>query len=278
MRISAMLSDAKIGYFRVTRQFKIGSSDRSKKLVILIYHRIGSGTNSPIDIPISAFEEQLNYLADCFQIVSLDQAISLIHSNQVDRDLAVLTFDDGYFDFYSNALPILLRRKFPAVLYLATHFVDTATPFPWDMYPLSAYPHVRPLTWSEVTEISRSGLITIGSHTHLHKRVDRMSNSALAEDLQTANQLIRSHLGETPIHFAYPRGISLPSSDRQALADFKSLAVAGWRPNLIERLDFKNLYRIPALPTSDIALFSHSLSGAGWPIDSLSKLRNKIFA
>ncbi len=89
---------------------------------ILMYHRI-------IDHPHVAgitpevFEQQMAYVADKYRVVPVDQAIQELMDGEIKPNTLAITFDDGHFDFYSNAWPILKKYQLPATLYVATDFV-----------------------------------------------------------------------------------------------------------------------------------------------------------
>ncbi len=89
---------------------------RRGDVVVLLYHRVGEGDRE-IDLPKASFEQQLLTLVRHDRVRSLDDALS-------DREGGVvLTFDDGYRDFYSHVLPLLVRYRLPGLLYLATGLV-----------------------------------------------------------------------------------------------------------------------------------------------------------
>lgn len=265
-------SSAKLLFLSASRRLRFGGTGDRPVLVIVIYHRVGSGTDTPIDVPVGVFESQLDYLQDHYEIVPLDAAVHAVKTSALRRSTAVLTFDDGYYDFYTTAAPVLARRGLPATLYVATHFVETGEPFPWDR-AFAGRAQVRPLTWKELAGIARLEFVTIGSHTHTHPRLDRISVNAIEREITVSNRLIGDRLGVRAAHFACPSGISSPLLPPLARRYYRSVAVAGWRPNLAGAIDPFGLQRIPALPTADLALFAHSLSGAAWPLDVLAKLR-----
>ena len=90
---------------------------------VLMYHRI-------IDKPFIAglapaeFEKQIAYIAKHFRVVPIDVLLNEIKQNRVQPFTVSLTFDDGHFDFYENAWPILKKYHLPASLYITTGFVD----------------------------------------------------------------------------------------------------------------------------------------------------------
>lgn len=90
---------------------------------VLMYHRI-------IDKPFIAglapaeFEKQIAYIAKHFRVVPIDVLLAELNQNNVQPFTIALTFDDGHFDFYENAWPILQKYQLPASLYITTGFVD----------------------------------------------------------------------------------------------------------------------------------------------------------
>jgi hypothetical protein len=95
---------------------------------ILYYHYIRINPNPRdrvgfgLSTPPAALRAQMQYLADHgFHVVSLHQAVTAIqnHSGLASRAV-VLTFDDGYADFFSNAVPILQSHGFTATSFVIT--------------------------------------------------------------------------------------------------------------------------------------------------------------
>lgn len=90
---------------------------------VLMYHRI-------IDKPFIAglapaeFEKQIAYIAKHFRVVPIEVLLTEINQNKVQPFTIALTFDDGHFDFYTNAWPILKKYQLPASLYITTGFID----------------------------------------------------------------------------------------------------------------------------------------------------------
>lgn len=90
-----------------------------------MYHRI-------IDKPFIAglspaeFEKQIAYIAKHFRVVPIETLLDEINRNSVKPFTVALTFDDGHYDFYTHAWPILKKYQLPASLYVTTGFVDGA--------------------------------------------------------------------------------------------------------------------------------------------------------
>lgn len=99
-----------------------------KSISIFTYHAV-------IDTPLSyedwcfldsdTFSQQMAYLNDHFHVVSLTDACKMITEDTIDRPTAVITFDDGYLNNATVALPILQQYNFPFTIYLATELINT---------------------------------------------------------------------------------------------------------------------------------------------------------
>jgi peptidoglycan/xylan/chitin deacetylase (PgdA/CDA1 family) len=101
----------------------------------------------------------------------------------------ILTFDDGYADFYTTALPILRRHDFRAVAYVVSGFIG------------------RPgyMTAAQVQAADRAG-IEIGSHTVDHVNLTTQSSGNLRYELTASKQALEHLLGHPVLSFCYPSG------------------------------------------------------------------------
>jgi peptidoglycan/xylan/chitin deacetylase (PgdA/CDA1 family) len=101
------------------------------KFAILCYHRIGTG-GIPLfnGLPPEIFEAQMRYLHRRYRIVSLDELCNEMQ-HRASRDHAVaVTFDDGYRDLYTYALPVLKKCNIPATIFLPVACIETGQ-VPW---------------------------------------------------------------------------------------------------------------------------------------------------
>ncbi len=112
-----------------------------RRVLVVAYHRVVEDFEREAQRCIpglllarSTFDRHLDEIHRAgFDIVPLAQALEVIAGRlEPKRDVAVLTFDDGYRDVYDHAFPLLRRRGLPATLYLATGFVGTQERFPHD--------------------------------------------------------------------------------------------------------------------------------------------------
>lgn len=97
-----------------------------KLLSILIYHRV-----LPKPDPLrggepdaARFEQQMRYLAEYFSVLPLREAVMRLRAGDLPRRTCCITFDDGYADNLTVALPILEKYHLPATVFVATGYLD----------------------------------------------------------------------------------------------------------------------------------------------------------
>lgn len=106
---------------------------RSERLLILCYHGISQRDEhlwSPgLYLSPQAFRRRLEMLAEGgYQVLSLTEGLARLRSRDLPPRSVVLTFDDGFYDFYATAFPILKEFGFPATVYLTTHYARHRLP------------------------------------------------------------------------------------------------------------------------------------------------------
>jgi peptidoglycan/xylan/chitin deacetylase (PgdA/CDA1 family) len=191
-------------------------------ITVLIYHRVGSGDGSQMDVSPATFDRQMAWLAASARPLSLDAALSEIASGD-PTDGVVVTFDDGTTDWVDTVLPILRRHHVPATFYVTSGFVDGSVELP---------ANGRPISWAGLQELAADDLVTIGAHTHGHRLLDRLAASEIATELDRNVELLAHHTGVEARHFAYPKAVAGSAAARDAVAArFDSAALAGGRVN-----------------------------------------------
>ncbi len=177
------------------------------KIPILMYHSISSYASPrfiPCIMPPAMFEEQLSYLEQhhytSLTITQLKQALAQGGHGLPERPV-ILTFDDGFADFYTHALPALRRHGFSATLYVVTGFVDGTSRWLQRMGE-----GTRPmLNWEQLAEISANG-IECGAHTHTHPALDMLPPAVARDEIARSKELLEEHLERHVSSFAYPFG------------------------------------------------------------------------
>jgi len=164
---------------------------------ILYYHYIRINPNPRdrvgfgLSTPPAAFRAQMQYLADHgFHVISLHAAVLAIknHSGLPSRPV-VLTFDDGYADFFANAVPILQSYGFTA-----TSFVITGR-MGWGGY----------MTPTQIVAANGMGF-TIGAHTVDHVALAAQTPARATWEMQQSKLALEGLLGHPVLDLAYPYG------------------------------------------------------------------------
>jgi len=239
---------------------------------ILMYHSISGEDESGLHAYYrtctspAAFANQMAWLHELgYSTCNLAQALDRLQprdhpssGTQAATKLAVITFDDGYTDFYRQAFPILNQHGFGATVYLPTAYIGD--------HPLQ-FKGRDCLTWTEVRELGEYGIV-FGSHTVSHPQLRELSASAVKEEIVTSKKTIEERLGVPAESFAYP--FAFPQSD----AEFKImlrdlLGSAGYKNGVCTTVgrgtsesDPFFMERLPVNSADDAALFQAKLAGA----------------
>ncbi len=234
--------------------------------VILMYHRVQNNVEKELAVREEDFRWQMRYLQKKgYHVLSLDEALQMPRAQRRRGRNVVLTFDDGYADYYTTAYPILASYLYPSLVYVVPGFVETGRTFWWDEdtgeSPL--------MSWEQMREIHKDGLTQFGSHTMTHPDFDQIDDTQARDELTRSKAEIEKKLGHTPRHFAYPRGIvghmdEVAAQYQTAAAIFYGYAgTQAKKPGYLMRLQ-----RVPVQRSDGKLLFTARLNGwlliEGW--------------
>lgn len=185
-------------------------------LPILLYHYVGPLDNpgdsarKALSVTLQDFEAQMNYLqANGFEPVTLGYLPYVFEGRQSlsGKKPVLLTFDDGYMDFYFNAFPILKKFGFHAVSFIPTGKMNG-----------SYY-----LTWEQIKEIRQSGLVEFEDHTVNHVNLAAASGDQIRFELGESKSVLERETGQPVSYLAYPYG----AVSGQVIETAKSLGYVG---------------------------------------------------
>ena len=184
-------------------------------LPVIMYHSITDNANGDYQVSPALFEQDLRYLkSQGYETVSVADLVAYTEGTaDLPEHPVMLTFDDGFYNNLSAALPLLERYDMCAVVSIVGEYTEVRA---------ANDPHVERysyLTWEDVNELLASGRIEIGSHTwNLHSNNERAGCSIMyGEDPNSYTAMLRDDLnhvqeqatektGCTPTVFAYPYG------------------------------------------------------------------------
>ncbi|MQM29103.1 MAG: carbohydrate esterase family protein [Candidatus Accumulibacter phosphatis] len=104
----------------------VSPGGRRGKLSILIFHRVLPRRDQVInwDLDAAGFEKTVRWLTEWFNILPLDQAVARLNDNSLPSRAAAITFDDGYADNCTVAMPILRSLGVTATFFIATGYLN----------------------------------------------------------------------------------------------------------------------------------------------------------
>jgi peptidoglycan/xylan/chitin deacetylase (PgdA/CDA1 family) len=183
---------------------------------ILMYHRIAcrrsNRTFPTSNVTPDRFREQLSGLLERgFVARPLKTLLDWHHKKETpDANSFAVTFDDGYANNLTNALPILQELNIPATVFVATAYIDSTSPFPFEDWKDAGSSHVsledwRALTSDECAKLLDSGLVELGAHTHTHQDF-RENPDGFECDLLENIRWLQERFGIREVPFAFPFG------------------------------------------------------------------------
>lgn len=97
-----------------------------RKVRILLYHRVEylCDDYNMLAVTPDNFEKHMCYLSKHYDVLSLEEPIEKWFEGG-ERDAVIITFDDGYYDFLYNAVPVLKKYHIPATIFISTGNIDT---------------------------------------------------------------------------------------------------------------------------------------------------------
>lgn len=173
-------------------------SGNQLKVPVLYYHYVGNNPNpkdlqrNALSISPDKFAEQMKYLKDNgFTSISYDTLYAALRKQAtLPSKPIILTFDDGYIDFYYNAYNILRQHGLSATVFVPTGLVGQPSYLTWDM----------------IKEMYSSGLIKYGAHSVHHYHLASLSSDSAFSEIMDSKKALQDALG-IPINImAYPYG------------------------------------------------------------------------
>ena len=237
-----------------------------KNIPILMYHSISDETEDWVNpyfrvtTPSALFERHIQVLSEmgyCARpLRNLDE---MLKSSISSRKFVVLTFDDGFRDFYTNAWPIMKKYGFSGTVFLPVKFIDDI-----DNELIKGKKH---LTWDQIRELDSQG-IEFGSHTINHLQLRDCSKDIIRREIVDSKIIIEKKLGKPVFSFSYP--FSLPFNDKKTMQTIiGSIGEAGYRYSVGTKVGtvtkVKNkgiLSRLPINSMDDESFFKAKLGGA----------------
>lgn len=213
---------------------RTSAADDNNQFLVLCYHSVPERyQGDPMSISTTRLVEQLEWLREQgYRAIDLNQVLAAKAGKaKLPAKSFLVTFDDGYEDFYTNVFPLLKLYKVPAVLALVGKWIEDGVPSKNETDPY--FNQQRFLTWAQIQEMTSSGLIEVASHSYdlhhgilgnpqgntqpaavtlqyrstlKHYETLEQRRARLRADLEKNSRLLEQHLGKRPRAMVWPYG------------------------------------------------------------------------
>jgi peptidoglycan/xylan/chitin deacetylase (PgdA/CDA1 family) len=182
-----------------------GESDRA--LRVLMYHKVNDLPENPLSVPVSVFDEQMAQLGELgYTVVDLDAVLDYyVEGKGLPERAVLITFDDAYYDNLENALTVLAKYGYPAVLFAPIGYLDERQPLPHEEHLARRGVINRTLSWEELADLESRG-VRVESHGISHRPLAALEVDEAAREITLSKLRLEDRLGRPVRAFAYVKG------------------------------------------------------------------------
>jgi peptidoglycan/xylan/chitin deacetylase (PgdA/CDA1 family) len=167
---------------------------------VLLYHSISDNRDDPYAVTPQVFLEHMTWLrTHRYRVISHGQFLDSFKKGINQPRSVILTFDDGYADFFDVALPVLCKFGFPAIVFIPTGKNNQQSD--WTLHHLQ-----KPLmTLEQIQRVTQMG-VQVGSHSASHVSLTDIDAETLKKELEDSLRYIKQLPSNTGLCLAYPYG------------------------------------------------------------------------
>ena len=163
---------------------------KDEGILSIMYHRFNEFKYPSTNIQMDIFKEHIEIIKKSgFDFYNPRDFINDFDTPKKIKKI-LITIDDGFESFYSNAWPYLKDNEIPFILFVSTEPVGK-----------SGY-----MSWEQVKEINNTNFAMIGHHSHTHDYLIDKTDEEFLEDINLANEIFIKQIGYIPKLFSYPFG------------------------------------------------------------------------
>ncbi len=217
----------------------------------IVYHTISAPEvpmHANIDISPQRFETHLQWLSKRRKhVVPLRKFLSA----PLRENLLAITFDDGFQDNLTVALPLLEKYNLPATVFVTANFISK------ENY----------LTREELQKLASHPLITVGSHSFHHLHLSSLPEDEVRFELSESKKLLQEMIGKTVDLLAYPYGDCNKMVEKLSEQCGYAAAWSVWNG---KNTPFSR-WRVPLGTNDNLLRFIAKISSAYFPVKRLLK-------
>lgn len=233
------------------------SADGGLNLPIIMYHSIQKDESKAGKYVITpqGFENDLKFLEENgYETVFMSDVVKYVKGEaSLPEKPIVLTFDDGYYNNYTYAYPLLKKYHMKAVISIVGIYTDM---YSQNEDNSAEYAH---LNWDTVNEMMESGIIEFQNHSYNLHINDKNRNGSkkrsgesltdyeklLSYDLNLLQTEFLEHTGYVPNVYTYPFGaVSTDSFDIIKDLGFSASLSCENKTNYIKPGETEDLYML----------------------------------
>lgn len=190
----------------------------TRAVPILTYHHVNPLEGDMVTVSVNHFDEQMSFLRrKGYRTFFVSELVEWMEGKrELPGRSVILTFDDGFWDNFHYAFPVLRKYGLKATIFITTGWLSETTRLPGSQEVVSHHQCNQliaqglgsqiAMTWPEVRLLQDSGLIEIESHTHSHNKELYQDRLALKADLNRSRQAILDHLNKSSTCLCWPGG------------------------------------------------------------------------
>jgi peptidoglycan/xylan/chitin deacetylase (PgdA/CDA1 family) len=158
-------------------------------------------------VPIGRFDDQLGQVTELgYEVVDLDAVLDHYTLGAPLPDPAVLiSFDDGYRDTLENALPVLQKHGYPAVIFVPVAYMEDEMPLPHETHLIERGMRNPTLDWGLMRELDAGG-VRVESHGIAHRPLAEVSLDESVREIAVSKLKLEEKLGRPVTAYAYVKG------------------------------------------------------------------------
>jgi len=194
--------DRFISLYLVSPFLAQNDSAQSGRIPILMYHSVSDEQEAVhpyyrVNTSPIIFEAHMRYLHENnYTAINLDD-LDRFFKTGCNTKSVVITFDDGFHDFYTHAFPLLKKYDFSATVFLPSDYISDAR---------LSFDGKECMTWDEIRQLSAQG-IHFGSHSRTHPQLWFLTHDEIEHEIRSSKQAIEDKAGIPVQSFAYPFAI-----------------------------------------------------------------------
>ncbi len=236
------------------------------RIPVLLYHSVADESSArfrPWSVHPRRFAAHMELLADrgrhSLTVGQLEQALRPGGPPLPDRPV-VITFDDGFADFHSTALPVLEKHHLASTMYATTGYLGGTA-----RWLAREREQDRPMLHPEqLHDIATRG-VEIGAHSHTHPRLDELSAADSRAEIYRSKEVLEQELQRPVTSFAYPHGCHSRRVREQVIEAGYSSATAVRHAMSSPEDDLFALARVMVLADTTTEDLAKLLAGEGIP-------------